>query len=210
MKLDVLNVLGKSTSSVELADSVFAIEPHNQAMFDLVLSERAAQRQGTHQVKNRSAVRGGGRKPWRQKGTGRARQGTIRAPQWRGGGVVFGPQSNRNYTLKINKKVKNLALRSGWSIKAKENQIVLVDTMEFKLPKTQDFMKMIKNLKANDRKTLLILSDVDKEVNTFLSARSVTNVMPLFHTDVLLDDILNADRVLMTEATARLIEGGLK
>ena len=210
MKFDVVNVLGKSTSNVELADSVFAIEPHNQAMFDLVLSERAAQRQGTHQVKNRSAVRGGGRKPWRQKGTGRARQGTIRAPQWRGGGVVFGPQSNRNYELKINKKVKNLALRSGWSIKAKENQIVLVDTMEFKVPKTQDFVKMLKNLKADNVKTLLILSDVDKELNTFMSARNISNVMPLFHTDVLLDDILNADRVVMTEATAKLIEGGLK
>jgi len=210
MKFEVVNVLGKATSNVELSDSVFNIEPHNQAMFDLVLSERAAQRQGTHQVKNRSAVRGGGRKPWRQKGTGRARQGTIRAPQWRGGGVVFGPQANRNYELKINKKVKTLALKSGWSIKAKENQIVLVDTMEFKVPKTQDFNKMLKNLKADDKKTLLILSDIDKELNTFLSARNINNVMPLFHTDVLLDDILNADRVVMTETTAKLIEGGLK
>ena len=209
MKFDVVNVLGKKQSDIELADSVFNIEPHNQAMFDLVLSERAAQRQGTHQVKNRSAVSGGGRKPWRQKGTGRARQGTIRAPQWKGGGIVFGPQKDQNYTLKVNKKVKLLALKSGWSIKAKENQLTIVDTIEFMTPKTQDFTKMLKNFNVQDKKTLLILSDVNKEQNTFMSARNIDSVLPLFHTDVLLDDILNADAVVMTAETAKLIEGRL-
>lgn len=209
MKLDILNVLGKTTDSIELSDSVFGVEPHNQAMFDLVLSERAALRQGSHSVKNRSAVAGGGRKPWKQKGTGRARQGSIRSPQWRGGGVVFGPQTNRNYKLNINKKVRTLAMKSGWSVKVNEGSVIILDSMEFKTPKTQDFVKLLSNIKADERKTLLVMSNADTELNTYISSRNIQSVMPLFYTDVLLDDILNANSVVMTADTAKLIEGRL-
>lgn len=209
MKLDILNVLGKTTDSIELSDEVFGIKPHNQAMFDLVLSERAALRQGSHAVKNRSAVAGGGRKPWKQKGTGRARQGSIRSPQWRGGGVVFGPQANRNYKLNINRKVRTLAMKSGWSVKVNEGAMIILDSMEFKTPKTQDFVKLLSNIKADERKTLLVMSDIDTELNTYISSRNIQSVMPLFYTDVLLDDILNANSVVMTAETAKLIEGRL-
>ena len=125
-KIDVLDVNGKKVDSIDLNDSVFAITPNEQALFDAVMLQRANVRQGTHSVKNRSAVSGGGCKPWRQKGTGRARQGTIRAPQWRGGGVVFGP-TPRKYTLKMNKKVRRLALRSALSLKLQNNELVVSD-----------------------------------------------------------------------------------
>ncbi|MHC9401992.1 50S ribosomal protein L4, partial [Staphylococcus epidermidis] len=123
---DVLKVDGSKSGSVELSDSVFAIEPNNSVLFEAINLQRASLRQGTHAVKNRSAVRGGGRKPWRQKGTGRARQGTIRAPQWRGGGIVFGP-TPRSYSYKMPKKMRRLALRSALSFKVQENNFTIVD-----------------------------------------------------------------------------------
>ena len=208
-KIDVVNVLGASVSKVELSDSVFAIEPHNQSMFDLVLSERASLRQGTHSTKTRTEVAGGGRKPWKQKGTGRARQGSIRSPQWRGGGVVFGPTPNRNYELKINKKVKKLALRSGWTIKAKANELFIIDDMTFKTPSTKDFIKMLSNLKIDNKKVLLILDGTEIEFNTYLSARNVSNVMPIFSNEIMLDDILNSQAVIFTEKVIKEIEGRL-
>ena len=208
-KLNVVNVLGKEVSTTELNDSVFAIAPHNQSMFDLVLSERASLRQGTHKAKTRTEVSGGGRKPWKQKGTGRARQGSIRSPQWRGGGVVFGPTPLKNYELKINKKVKKLALRSGWSLKLEQKQIVLVDDMSFQNPSSKDFIKMLKNIKADARKVLLILEGNEKDYNTYLSARNIDNVLVVFNSEVLLDDLLNAHSIVTTEAALKTIEGRL-
>ncbi|NOQ50170.1 MAG: 50S ribosomal protein L4 [Mycoplasmataceae bacterium] len=209
-KLDIVNVLGKKLSTIDIADEVFAIKPHNQAMFDLVLAERASLRQGTHSTKTRTEVSGGGRKPWKQKGTGRARQGSIRSPQWRGGGVVFGPTPERNYSLKINRKVKKLALKSGWSYKFSKDQLYIVDNMEFQSPVTKDFKKLLENLQINKKKVLLLLSDNQKDYNTYLSARNISNVVVYFPRTVLLDDILNADAILMQEDSLRLIEGGLK
>ncbi len=206
-KLNVLNVLGENVSSIELNDAIFAIEPHNQAMFDVVLSERAALRQGTHSTKTRTEVSGGGKKPWRQKGTGRARQGSIRSPQWRGGGVVFGPTPLKNYDLKVNKKVRKLAMKSGWSLKAKEGQIIVIDNMKFENPSSKDFVKMLDNVKANERKVLLLLNGDEAEYNTFLSSRNLQNVLPVFAQDVLLDDILNSQAIITTEAALRTIEG---
>jgi len=208
-KLKVVNVLGTEVSTVEMNDSVFGIEPHNQAMFDLVLSERAALRQGTHKTKVRTEVSGGGRKPWKQKGTGRARQGSIRSPQWRGGGIVFGPTPLKNYQLKINKKVKKLALKSGWSLKVKENQIILLDDITFKNPSSKDFVKMLENVKANTRKVLLILDGNEEDFNTYLSSRNIDNVLIAFSTEVLLDDLLNAKSIITTEKTLKVIEGRL-
>ena len=207
--LNIVNVLGTKVETIEVSDEVFAIEPHNQAMFDLVLSERATLRQGTHSTKTRTEVSGGGRKPWRQKGTGRARQGSIRSPQWRGGGVVFGPTPLRNYELKVNKKVRNLAMKSGWSLKNKENQIFVVENIDFNKPSTKDLVKMLTNIKANERKVLLILKGDEAEYNTYLSSRNLANVLPVFIDDVLLDDILNSQAIIVTKDVLKNIEGKL-
>lgn len=208
-KLNIVNVLGEQVSTTEVSDAIFAIEPHNQSMFDTVLSERAALRQGTHDTKTRTEVSGGGRKPWRQKGTGRARQGSIRSPQWRGGGVVFGPTPLKNYELKVNKKIKKLAIKSGWSLKAKENKIFVIENIKFENPSSKDFIKMLDNIGANERKVLLVLNGDESEYNTFLSARNLGNVLPVFVEEVLLDDILNSNAVIVTEAVLRNIEGRL-
>lgn len=208
-KLNVINVLGEQKSELNLDDAVFAIEPHNQAMFDTVLAERAAQRQGTHSTKTRTEVAGGGRKPWRQKGTGRARQGSIRSPQWRGGGVVFGPTPLKNYELKVNKKVRKLALKSGWSLKVTQEQIFVIEDMNFENPSSKDFNKMLENIKSNNRKVLLILNGDEKEYNTYLSARNLGNVLPVMADEVLLDDILNSTAVVTSEAALKTIEGRL-
>ncbi len=209
-KLDVFNVLGTKVADFDVADEVFNIEPHNQAMFDLVLAERASLRQGTHQTKNRSAVKGGGRKPWKQKGTGRARQGSIRSPQWKGGGVVFGPQSERNYTLKINRKLKKLALKSGWTIKFAKKQIFVLEDITFQKPVTKDFVKMLENLNLKNSKVLMLLSSEEKEFNTYLAARNISNVVIYRPETVMLDDLLKAQAIIIRGETLRAIEGGLK
>lgn len=134
---DVLKLDGTKSGSIELSDAVFGIEPNNSVLFEAINLQRASLRQGTHAVKNRSAVSGGGRKPWKQKGTGRARQGTIRAPQWRGGGIVFGP-TPRSYAYKMPKKMRRLALRSALSFKAQENGLTVVDAFNFEAPKTKN------------------------------------------------------------------------
>lgn len=134
---DVLKLDGTKSGSIELSDAVFAIEPNNSVLFEAINLQRASLRQGTHAVKNRSAVSGGGRKPWKQKGTGRARQGTIRAPQWRGGGIVFGP-TPRSYAYKMPKKMRRLALRSALSFKAQENGLTVVDAFNFEAPKLKN------------------------------------------------------------------------
>lgn len=208
-KLNVINVLGKQVSSIEVKDEVFAIEPHNQAMFDTVLSERASSRQGTHKTKIRTEVSGGGRKPWKQKGTGRARQGSIRSPQWRGGGTVFGPTPLKNYELKVNKKVRNLALKSGWSVKFAAEQIFVIENINFEKPSSKDFIKLINNIKANERKVMLILNGDENEFNTYLSARNLGNVLPVFIDEILLDDILNSTSIIVTESILKNIEGRL-
>src|SRR5690554_7690583 len=141
-KIDVLNHEGKNLHTVDLNKEVFGIEPNTQALFDAVVAQRASLRQGTHAVENRSAVRGGGRKPWRQKGTGRARQGSTRSPQWVGGGVVFGP-TPRSYSYKLPRKVRRLALNSVLSQKVLENNLVVVDALSFDAPKTQDFKAVL-------------------------------------------------------------------
>lgn len=209
--IDVLNVLGKKVDTVELANEVFNIAPHQQAMYDLILVEHALSRQGTHSTKNRSDVSGGGRKPWKQKGTGRARQGSIRSPQWRGGGVVFGPQSNKNYELKINKKVKRLALKSGWSQLLNENKIIVVDNLDFKTPSTKDFKIMLKNLELEKEKVLLVLPSIEgnEQKNTYLSGRNIKNISININSNVMLNKLLKATKILLTKEAIKSVEKGL-
>lgn len=199
---DVLKVDGSKSGSVELNDAVFAIEPNNSVLFEAINLQRASLRQGTHAVKNRSAVRGGGRKPWRQKGTGRARQGTIRAPQWRGGGVVFGP-TPRSYAYKMPKKMRRLALRSALSFKVQENSFTIVDTFGFEAPTTKEFKNVLTTLEQ-PKKVLVVTESED--VNVELSARNIPGVQVTTAQGLNVLDLTSADSVIITEVAAKKVE----
>jgi len=201
LKLNVLNLEGKPVGEIELAAEVFGIEVNKQAIFDAVIMQRASLRQGTHDVKNRREVRGGGRKPWRQKGTGRARQGSIRSPQWRGGGIVFGP-TPRSYAYKLNRKVRRLALKSALSQKVLDSALMVVNTLEFAAPKTKDFIKVMDALKL-ENKTMFVVSADEEFDNAFLSLRNLPNVMLLSVDGLNVYDISNADVLVFTEAAAK-------
>jgi large subunit ribosomal protein L4 len=201
LKLNVLNLEGKPVGEIELAAEVFGIEVNKQAIFDAVIMQRASLRQGTHDVKNRREVRGGGRKPWRQKGTGRARQGSIRSPQWRGGGIVFGP-TPRSYAYKLNRKVRRLALKSVLSQKVLDSALMIVNTLEFAAPKTKDFIKVMDALKL-EHKTMFVVSADEEFDNAFLSLRNLPNVMLLSVDGLNVYDISNADVLVFTEAAAK-------
>lgn len=201
-KIDVLDINGKKVDSITLNDDVFAITPNEQALFDAVMLQRANVRQGTHSVKNRSAVSGGGRKPWRQKGTGRARQGTIRAPQWRGGGVVFGPTS-RKYTLKMNKKVRRLALKSALSTKLINGDIIVIDNLNLTTPKTKDFVQVVNNLNI-DRKGLFVTANIDE--NVYLATRNVNNILVQEPSEINVLDLLNVNKLVLTVEAVNKIE----
>ncbi|MRI81027.1 50S ribosomal protein L4 [Aerococcaceae bacterium DSM 109653] len=196
---------GSTAGEVELNEAVFGIEPNESVIFDAVIMQRASLRQGTHAVKNRSAVRGGGRKPWRQKGTGRARQGSTRSPQWVGGGVVFGP-TPRSYSYKLPRKVRRLALNSVLSQKVLENNLVVVDALSFDAPKTQDFKAVLANLDVTT-KTLLILEG--DNANTYLSARNIPNVKVIDDYNVNVLDVVNYDKVIITQAALSTVEEAL-
>ena len=170
--IDIKTAEGKKASTAELADSVFGIEPNVPVMHQVVRMQRASWRAGTHQTKTRGMVSGGGKKPFRQKGTGRARQGTIRAPHWRGGGVVFGPHP-RSYAFKVNKKEIKLAIRSALSAKLADEQLIVVDKFEFEKPCTKDAVKVLEALGIEGRCTIVVTDD---NVNAFLSFRNIPTV----------------------------------
>ena len=196
---------GSNAGEIELNDAIFGIEPNESVIFDAVIMQRASLRQGTHAVKNRSAVRGGGRKPWRQKGTGRARQGSIRSPQWVGGGVVFGP-TPRSYSYKLPRKVRRLALTSVLSQKVQEDKLTVVEALTFDQPKTKLFKEVLANLKA-DTKTLVVLEG-DNET-AYLSARNIPNVKVIDDYNVNVLDVVDADRVVITKAALSTVEEAL-
>ncbi|MHA8137766.1 50S ribosomal protein L4 [Lactobacillaceae bacterium Scapto_B20] len=193
---------GSKNGNIDLNDAIFNIEPNDSVVFDTITMQRASQRQGTHAVKNRSAVRGGGKKPWRQKGTGRARQGSIRSPQWRGGGIVFGP-TPRSYAYHLPKKVTRLAVKSVLSEKVASDNFVVVDSLAFSAPKTKDFSNLLKNLDATT-KTLVVLED-DNE-NVALSARNLPNVTVISAKGVNTLDVAHSDKVVITKAALSQVE----
>ena len=170
--IEIKTAEGKKASTAELADSVFGIEPNVPVMHQVVRMQRASWRAGTHQTKTRGMVSGGGKKPFRQKGTGRARQGTIRAPHWRGGGVVFGPHP-RSYAFKVNKKEIKLAIRSALSAKLADGQLIVVDKFDFEKPCTKDAVAVLKALEVEGRCTIVVN---DENVNAFLSFRNIPTV----------------------------------
>ena len=202
LKVKVNNQEGAEVKDLELNEAVFGIEPNKQALFDMVLLQRASLRQGTHKVKNRTEVRGGGKKPWRQKGTGRARQGSIRAPQWRGGGVVFGP-TPRSYKFKLNRKVRRLALKSALSTKIIDNEFMALEAIKFDAPKTKEMVKVLANLDA-PTKTLIVVDEFDE--NVARSANNIPGVKLLDARRVNVYDILNSDKLIMTEAAIKSVE----
>lgn len=198
----LLNQSGENLNNVTLNDAIFGIEPNQQVIYDVVNAQRAAMRQGTHDTLNRTEVRGGGKKPWSQKGTGRARQGSIRAPQWRGGGIVFGP-TPRSYAVKVNKKVRQLGLKSALSYKVKENKFTLVEDVKFDTIKTKNFIQFLNDIKV-EGKVMVIVSELTEEV--VMSARNLPNVFvcPANHASVF--DILCYDKLVMTTAAVKYFE----
>ncbi|CAI2684875.1 50S ribosomal protein L4 [Apilactobacillus apinorum] len=193
---------GSKNGNVELNDEIFAIEQNDSVVFDVVLMQRASMRQGTHAVKNRSAVRGGGKKPWRQKGTGRARQGSIRSPQWRGGGIVFGP-TPRSYSYHLPKKVSRLAIKSVLSEKVANDSFVVVDSLSFDAPKTKDFSEALNKLNAST-KTLVVLEEDNK--NAALSARNLKNVEIVSAKGLNTLSVVNSDKIVITKAALSQVE----
>jgi large subunit ribosomal protein L4 len=199
----VYDMNGSQVDEIELSDAVFGIEPHAAVLHDAVVMQLASMRRGTHAVKNRAAVRGGGRKPWRQKGTGRARHGSIRSPLWVGGGVVFGPKP-RSYAYKLPKKVRRLAMKSALSSKVRDEELIVLDDLKMEQPKTREMVKVLGNLKA-DRKALVVSSNYDE--NVALSARNIPGVKFIQAEGLNVYDILNHDKLILTrDAVARVEE----
>ncbi len=201
-KLALFNQSGSQVGDIELADSVFGIEPNTSVLHDAVVMQRASLRQGTHKTKGRSEVRGGGRKPWRQKGTGRARQGSIRSPQWVGGGVVFGP-TPRSYSYNLPKKVRRLAIKSALSNKVLAENMIVLDNLAFEAPKTKEMATVLSNLSV-DEKALIVTADYNETVA--LSARNLPGVTFVTAEGVNVLDVIKHDKLIMTKEAVEKVE----
>ena len=200
--ISVVDMEGKKVGTVDLSDSIFGIEPNTAVMHQVVLSYLAAQRQGTQSALTRAEVSGGGKKPWRQKGTGRARQGSTRAPQWTHGGIVFAPKP-RDYRFTVNKKEKRLALKSALSVKAAENDIIVVDSITTGEFKTKKMVAML-NAVGADKKALIVLPEVDTMV--IKSAANIPGVKTAQVNTINVYDILNADKLIIAKDAVSKIE----
>ena len=202
--ISVLNIKGEKVKDITLNEMVFGIEPNDAVLYDAITLARNNQRQASANTKTRSEVSGGGKKPWRQKGTGRARQGSTRAPHWYHGGVVFGPTPDRNYTKKMNKKERRLALKSALSYKVIESELIVVDNFNMETNKTKEALKALENLKVNEEKTLIV---VDKlEENLVLATRNLANIILLETDEINTLDVVAADRLVITEDAVKKIE----
>jgi len=200
--VSVYNMEGKEVGTIELNDAVFGVTVNEHLVHMAVVQQLANNRQGTQKAKTRSEVSGGGRKPWRQKGTGHARQGSTRAPQWTGGGVVFAPVP-RDYSFKMNKKEKRVALKSALSDKVANGKLVVVDALTFDAPKTKEFAKVMANLNVND-KALVVLNDND--ANVVLSAKNIPTVKTGLTNTINVYDIVNAKTLVLTQDAVKTIE----
>ena len=200
-KVAVYNMEGKEVDSIELNDSIFGVEINEHLVHMAVLQQLANNRQGTQKAKTRSEVRGGGRKPWRQKGTGHGRQGSTRSPQWTGGGVVFAP-TPRDYSFKLNKKEKRAALKSALTSRVVENKFVVVDELKLDEIKTKKFVEVLKNL--NVEKALVVLNDMDEKV--IASAANIPTVKTTQTNELNVFDVLKYDTVVVTKAAVATIE----
>lgn len=205
-KLNVINLKGEKTSDLKLNDSIWNIETNDVVLKKALDLQMASLRQGTHKTKTRSEVSGGGRKPYRQKGTGNARQGTIRAPHYRGGGVVFGV-TPRDYTFKMNKKERGLAIRSALTYKVKNNEMVVIDNLELTSLKTKDVKELFNNLKLAGKVLFVTASDAE---NLYLATRNLGYSAVIMANEINVYDIVNADTLVIEEAAVKYIEEVLK
>ncbi|MEL7649767.1 MAG: 50S ribosomal protein L4 [Sedimentibacter sp.] len=201
-KVALYDITGSQVGDIELSDDIFGVEVNTHVMYEAVKNYLANQRQGTQSAKTRGEVRGGGKKPWRQKGTGRARQGSIRSPQWKGGGVVFAPKP-RDYSYKIPKKFKRLALKSALTSKVQDQEMIVVDRIVLEQPKTKEMVKVLANLKAS-KKTLIVLPERDEAV--LRAAANIEGVKTAYVNTINVYDILNCDSFIITKDAVNKVE----
>ncbi len=201
-KIDILNLKGEKVSDITLNKNLWEFEPNDAVLYDALRLARNSVRQGTHDTKTRSEVSGGGKKPWRQKGTGRARQGSTRAPHWPGGGVVFGPHP-RSYSFKMNKKERRLALKSALAYKLKDKELIVIDDFKIESNKTKDMSAIMKNLKA-DKNILIVVNELDE--NMILATRNLNNILLLQADEINTYDVVAADKMIITKDAIKAIE----
>ena len=206
-KVELLNLKGEKVKDINLKEEIFGITPNNNVLNDAVILSMASLRQGTHKTKNRSEVSGGGRKPWRQKGTGRARQGSIRAVQWVGGGR-YGTPVPRDYSKKQNRKERQLAIKSALSEKVAANEILVIDKLVVKSPKAKDMVSVLETLKVADKKVLLVVKEFDD--NLILASRNLQNVVLILADEINVLDIVGTDVMVITEDAIKYVEEVLK
>ena len=206
-KVELLNLKGEKVKDINLNKEVFGIEPNKNVLFDAIILARASLRQGTHSTKNRSEVSGGGRKPWRQKGTGRARQGSIRAVQWVGGGR-YGTPVPRDYSKKQNRKERRLAIKSALTDKALENGVIVLENLKLQTPKTKEMKALLEALKIADKKVLLVVKEFDD--NMILASRNLQNVVLISADEINVLDVVSTDVLVFTEDALNAIEEVLK
>ena len=202
-KVELLNLNGEKVKDIKVNDNIWNIEKNDAVLHNAIIKAAAGFRQGTHATKTRSEVSGGGRKPWKQKGTGNARQGSIRATQWRGGGIVFGPQP-RDYSKKMNKKERRLALLSALSYKLSDNELVVVDSLAVENGKTKEMVAILDKLNLMNYKTLIVVNELDEKV--CLAARNLANTKIVLVEEVNTYDVVNADRLVITEKALNKLE----
>ena len=205
-KIGMLNQDGQKVKDINLKDNIWNIEPNDAVLHNHIILSQASLRQGTHSTKTRTEVQGGGRKPYRQKGTGNARQGSIRAPQYRGGGIVFGPKP-RDYSKKMNRKERRLALRSALAYKLQANELIVIDNIELKTNKTKEMISLLEKLNIANNKVLIVIVELDE--NICLSARNLSNIKILLPEEVNTLDLVSADNMLITEKALEKLEEGL-
>ena len=206
-KVELLNLKGEKVKDINLNEEIFGITPNNNVLHDAIILSMASLRQGTHKTKNRSEVSGGGRKPWRQKGTGRARQGSIRAVQWVGGGN-YGTPVPRDYSKKQNRKERRLALKSALSDKALEKAIMVVENISLSTPKTKEMLSLLEALKVADKKVLLVVKEFDD--NLILASRNLQNVVLIAAEEINVLDLVSTDVMVITEEALKTVEEVLK
>ena len=206
-KVELLNLKGEKVKDINLNEEIFGIKPNNNVLNDAIILTMASLRQGTHKTKNRSEVSGGGRKPWRQKGTGRARQGSIRAVQWVGGGR-YGTPVPRDYSKKQNRKERQLAIKSALSEKVAAKEVIVIDKLTVKSPKAKDMVSVLETLKVADKKVLLVVKEFDD--NLVLASRNLQNVVLILADEINVLDIVGTDVMVITEDAIKYVEEVLK
>lgn len=207
LKLDLLNLKGEKVNELKLNEEVFNVTPNDKVLYDAIILSRASLRQGTHSTKTRSEVSGGGRKPWRQKGTGHARQGSIRAVQWVGGGR-YGTPVPRDYDKKQNRKERRLALKSAISHKFNDKEVIILEELEFATPKTKEMVNLLNTLNIADKKALFVVADFSE--NVILASRNINSVALIGANEINVLDLVNSDVVVFTSDAIKMIEEALK